>query len=258
MSVPIAIFDYSPNGLAVTFKDYSSGNPSSWSWDFGDGGTHTSQNPIHTYATPGWYFVTLTATNGDGASTPISLQIGVGNSGEFLPLPQRLFEMVDNYLPDTVNYDVQTKVTQIKSRQIYIHPLVNHNIADEDIYNELAYHPLENILVAQLVALDMILAGANAYLSSLSPKNGSQGRQIKSMVEGPAEAEWFDNSDAWGSIMKPGGLFESLKTQVCGSAARVEVFLPWCPALAHNPIMPIKVTKPETTVPTTWPYKFDV
>lgn len=34
-----------------------------WHWDFGDGGTSTDQAPTHSYATPGNYTVTLTATN---------------------------------------------------------------------------------------------------------------------------------------------------------------------------------------------------
>lgn len=32
----------------------------SWNWDFGDGNTSTQQNPAHTYATPGTYYITLT------------------------------------------------------------------------------------------------------------------------------------------------------------------------------------------------------
>ncbi len=45
--------------LTVKFKDLSHGNPDSWLWDFGDGGTHTAQNPIHVYQTSGTYTVSL-------------------------------------------------------------------------------------------------------------------------------------------------------------------------------------------------------
>jgi hypothetical protein len=46
--------------LSVQFSDLCSPVPSSWFWDFGDGNTSTLQNPIHVYATPGSYTVTLT------------------------------------------------------------------------------------------------------------------------------------------------------------------------------------------------------
>jgi PGF-pre-PGF domain-containing protein len=57
--------------LTVTFTDQSINEPTSWYWDFGDGDTTnaTLQNPVHTYATPGVYSVTLNATNALGTGT---------------------------------------------------------------------------------------------------------------------------------------------------------------------------------------------
>ena len=48
----------------VTFTDISTGNPTSWSWSFGDGSTSTEQNPVHTYTSPGNYTVTLSVNDG--------------------------------------------------------------------------------------------------------------------------------------------------------------------------------------------------
>ncbi|MFP5245832.1 MAG: PKD domain-containing protein [Thermoanaerobaculia bacterium] len=63
----VAAFDASPSfpepGANVTFTDRSAGNPTSWNWTFGDGSTSTAQNPMHSYASPGTYTVTLTAAN---------------------------------------------------------------------------------------------------------------------------------------------------------------------------------------------------
>ncbi|MEZ4922955.1 MAG: M4 family metallopeptidase [Crocinitomicaceae bacterium] len=51
----------------VVFTDLSTNGPTSWSWDFGDGNTSTSQNPSHDYTSSGDYTVILTATNLNGS-----------------------------------------------------------------------------------------------------------------------------------------------------------------------------------------------
>lgn len=38
-----------------TFTDVSTGTPTTWAWDFGDGNTSNLQNPTHTYAASGNY-----------------------------------------------------------------------------------------------------------------------------------------------------------------------------------------------------------
>ncbi len=57
------------DGAPVAFSDQSSGNPTSWTWNFGDGGTSTAQNPTHTYSDPGRYDVTLTVSNSAGSAS---------------------------------------------------------------------------------------------------------------------------------------------------------------------------------------------
>jgi len=52
--------------LEVTFIDLSTNSPTAWSWEFGDGGTSTAQNPAHTYTARGVYTVTLSAGNAAG------------------------------------------------------------------------------------------------------------------------------------------------------------------------------------------------
>lgn len=48
--------------LEVKFRDISSGDPTSWTWLFGDGGTSNAQNPTHSYLIPGIFSVDLTVT----------------------------------------------------------------------------------------------------------------------------------------------------------------------------------------------------
>jgi PKD repeat protein len=47
--------------LTVQFTDMTLGSPTSWLWDFGDGGSSTEQHPSHTFLTPGSYSISLTA-----------------------------------------------------------------------------------------------------------------------------------------------------------------------------------------------------
>lgn len=77
VETPVADFTASTfdatEGATITFTDLSANDPTSWSWTFGDGGTSTSQNPSHLYATPGTFSVTLTATNSAGSDSETKL-----------------------------------------------------------------------------------------------------------------------------------------------------------------------------------------
>ena len=56
--------------FTVTFTDTSTGAPTAWAWDFGDGvGTSAMQNPVYVYNVPGTYDVVLTVTNVAGPDT---------------------------------------------------------------------------------------------------------------------------------------------------------------------------------------------
>ncbi len=58
---------YAP--LAVQFTDKSTGSPTSWSWNFGDGTPDSSEvSPAHTYNTQGTYVAKLTVSNANGSS----------------------------------------------------------------------------------------------------------------------------------------------------------------------------------------------
>jgi Zn-dependent metalloprotease len=88
---PVTNFTGSPTSTCngtVFFTDASTGGPTSWLWNFGDGFTSTLQNPSHVYTANGTYTVSLTATNAIGSSTftrtayiNISKPAGPGVSG---------------------------------------------------------------------------------------------------------------------------------------------------------------------------------
>jgi len=66
-----AAFGFSPTtpgpGQSVQFTDLTTGNPTSWSWNFGDGVTSSLKNPAHAFASAGTYIVSLLATTSSGA-----------------------------------------------------------------------------------------------------------------------------------------------------------------------------------------------
>ncbi|PHR49934.1 MAG: hypothetical protein COA32_02030 [Fluviicola sp.] len=83
---PIADFTVSNTnpsaGATVQFTDLTLNNPSSWSWNFGDGNTSSLQNPTYAYASPGTFTVSLTASNAYGSDEEIKIDyINVLNGG---------------------------------------------------------------------------------------------------------------------------------------------------------------------------------
>ncbi len=55
--------------LTVQFWDNSTGSPTAWQWQWGDGTLNgTTRNPVHTYTTAGIYTINLTTSNAYGSS----------------------------------------------------------------------------------------------------------------------------------------------------------------------------------------------
>ncbi|WP_255332953.1 right-handed parallel beta-helix repeat-containing protein [Methanocalculus taiwanensis] len=86
---PVANFTAStttgPAVRHVTFTDLSTGMPTSWLWNFGDGNSSTSQNPVYNYTAKGTYNVSLTVTNdGGGTDTETKIRyVTVYEKGDF-------------------------------------------------------------------------------------------------------------------------------------------------------------------------------
>lgn len=99
----VAEFDHNQTlcpPFTATFTDQSV-NAVSWFWDFGDGSTSTLQHPVHVYALPGFYSVTLTITTADGCTYTKFHYYAVS----FLPLVANATATTsDTTLPMTVNF----------------------------------------------------------------------------------------------------------------------------------------------------------
>jgi PKD repeat protein len=101
-AAPVASFFASPTAgiapMTVTFTDASTGNITSWSWDFGDQSGSNAQDTSHTYTTAGLFTATLTVT-GPGGSSSTSKQILVGSGSGGGGCNPRCVEPPDDGLP---------------------------------------------------------------------------------------------------------------------------------------------------------------
>lgn len=86
---PTAFFTAACTGQTCQFSNFSTdadGTVDAYAWNFGDGGASGSKDPVHVYAAPGQFTVTLTVTDNEGATTtaPQALAVAANNA---LPLP---------------------------------------------------------------------------------------------------------------------------------------------------------------------------
>jgi PKD repeat protein len=111
-SAPTANFDFTPNNLDVQFSDTSTGEGiTSWTWNFGDGGSSTDQSPAHSYQNAGTYDVTLTVANAGGQDSETK-QVTVS-----IPVPEA---PAAGFTFQANNLDVQftdTSTGQVDTRQ---------------------------------------------------------------------------------------------------------------------------------------------
>ncbi len=64
----------------MSFANITIGEAVSYRWDFGDGASSTARAPTHTYANPGLYSVTITATGPTGNSDSATHSVRVDSN----------------------------------------------------------------------------------------------------------------------------------------------------------------------------------
>lgn len=100
--VPTAAFTTSTTclGQVSTFTDNTTGVPTAWIWDFGDGSpTSALQNPTHSYTATGTYTVQLIAFGGTGCADTITGNITV------TPIPTADFTFTSVCTNDTTFFN---------------------------------------------------------------------------------------------------------------------------------------------------------
>ena len=84
--VPVASGPYSGQlAQAVQFSSSGSFDPdgtiTAYHWNFGDGTSANTANPVHTYAAPGLYTATLTATDNSGQLASATAPVTISSNG---------------------------------------------------------------------------------------------------------------------------------------------------------------------------------
>lgn len=247
-------FIYVTKGLHVSFRIISK-VPSgvTTSWDFGDFKESSSndRSPSYTYETAGFYTVTLRVTIGEETIEQSQLVMVSEDENITTHLSDSIYNLIDNYIPKELgNMSMDQKVTYITKWQLYLGPLVNHEILPDKYQDELAYEGLENQLVMELAAweylnvqITALLARTNDFFSKFQSQSESSNSEeednntrIKKITTGPTEVEYFDKySDSIASwwkyymqALQPGGIIDELRVNLCTLAQRLDIYLPFC------------------------------
>lgn len=175
MSKPLANFNFSIEGLSVKFTDSSSGVPTSWSWNFGfsEGSplankVSTLQNPgVIVFPEQGIYRVSLIVSNSEGVSTPYIFDLVLSDQKPVLFTT--IEDMVSNEIPLGIPLDDKLIKHNKQKWQLFLQPLVDEPypiISDADVYNELKWPPLANVLISKLIIYELILSTAKAGMAA--------------------------------------------------------------------------------------------
>ena len=251
-------FIYVTKGLQVSFRIISKVPAGvTTSWDFGDYKESSSndRSPSYTYETAGFYTVTLKVTIKEETIEQSQLVMVSEDENITTHLSDSIYTLIDSYIPKELGLmTIDQKVAYITKWQLYIGPLVNHEILPDKYQDELAYEGLENQLVMELAAweylnvqITALLAKTNNFFSNFQnqsePDNNTSeedtddgNTRIKRITTGPTEVEYFDKySDSIASwwkyyiqALQPGGIIDELRINLCTLAQRLDIYLPFC------------------------------
>jgi PKD repeat protein len=192
-------------GQPVTFFDRTLGQPTSWSWTFQGGtpATSTAQNPTVTFPAPGFYNVTLVATNSLGSSTSTQNAYITVDSASFPPL-QESFESILSLPQGWASFDedqiggwqLVTNVTASNGTKCMKVKLFDTN--SEGFKDDLISHP---------VSLANIAGAYLKYDYSYKKKSGFTYDSLQVNISTDCGASWTTlSSRAQGSLVTVAGL----------------------------------------------------
>lgn len=95
-------------GTTVEFTDFSTGEPTSWLWSFGDGETSINQHVTHTYNNEGTYTVELTVANSDDTVTTTKQNYITVTTENLPPQTEFMVNSVNGKTNETIQFTDQS------------------------------------------------------------------------------------------------------------------------------------------------------
>ncbi|WP_011308637.1 PKD domain-containing protein [Methanosarcina barkeri] len=153
--IPVAAFNADiTNGFApltVNFTDQSTGTPTSWIWDFGDGNNATEQNPVHTYTSAGNYTVNLTVSNAEGSDSEVKTEYIIVSE----PLPGApVANFTANRTSGKASLDVQFTDASIGNISSYSWDFNNDGTVDSTEQNPVYTYAVAGIYTVNLTVFN--------------------------------------------------------------------------------------------------------
>ena len=225
--------------------------------------TSTELNPTHEYQKMGFYRVSMSIVESNNRPVEKVTKTVLISDKVKTQLSNSIYVLINTYIPYSIFGKVPSSVKQqfIEKWQLYIQPLVNHEIPVEDFNYELYYEALENQLIMELAAYDYMILNIQNVINATSQtiiKDNSQGSEcggeyssqssgsssdtssasggsIKKIVTGPTEVEYFNDTESEKDFIsnitkatQPGGFIDILKQNLCMLAGRLDIYLPIC------------------------------
>lgn len=165
----ISIVQDSTNIALFNGYNYSTGTNLTYSWDFGDGTSYSTQFPSHTYSTTGTFNICLIISDGmgcmDTACQTITVVVKAGTTVNIIDPGtantieiEKISEISVFPNPSKGEYNIQFNSNEVKSSRLVV----------TDLQGRIIYSELENINEGMnLLTLDLVGTDAGIYLLSL-------------------------------------------------------------------------------------------
>jgi gliding motility-associated-like protein len=197
-------------GVFVDASTVSTGTITTWNWNFGDGGTSTTQNPYYTYTVAGTYSVTLSVVSSNGCPGTTTQVLTVN------PKPKADFSMSANpvFADETVQFtDLSTPTGSITAWNWLYGDGNGTNIQNPAyVYDNNGIYTVQLSIIDNGGCVDTIRKEIMVTLLPMLPSaftpNGDGHNDTLFVKGGPFKSMYFRVYNSWGEV-----LFESTKQE---------------------------------------------